>query len=41
MLSKVLARVAEIDYRVTQGKNSFIHLEALLASLRAYAAEPI
>ena len=41
MLSKVLARVAEIDYRVTQGKNSFIHLEALLASLRAYAAETI
>jgi len=39
MLSKVLARVAEIDYRVTQGKNSFIHLEALLASLREYAAE--
>lgn len=38
-LRKVLSRVAEIDYRVTQGKNSFIHLTALLASLREYAAE--
>jgi replication factor C small subunit len=32
MLSKVLARVAEIDYRVTQGKNSFIHLQPKLPS---------
>jgi len=38
-LRKVLNRVAEIDYRVTQGKNSFIHLTALIASLREYAAE--
>ncbi|MFW9910182.1 MAG: hypothetical protein ACFFEF_16620, partial [Candidatus Thorarchaeota archaeon] len=33
-LSKVLNRVAEIDHRVIQGKNSFVHLTALLASLR-------
>jgi replication factor C small subunit len=38
-LNKVLERVAEIDYRLTQGKNSFIHLAALLASLRNYAVE--
>jgi replication factor C small subunit len=38
-LSKVLSRLAEIDYRITQGKNSFIHLAALLASLREYASE--
>lgn len=38
-LITVLDRVAEIDYRLLQGKNSFIHLTALLASLRAIAAE--
>jgi len=38
-LDKVLKRVAEIDFRLTQGKNSFVHLAALLASLRNYAAE--
>jgi replication factor C small subunit len=38
-LAKVLKRLAEIDYRVTQGKNSFIHLAAFLASLKSYAAE--
>jgi len=38
-LSKVLRRVAEIDYRLTQGKNSFVHLAALLASIRNYASE--
>lgn len=38
-LSKVLNRVAEIDHRVIQGKNSFVHLTALLASLREYASE--
>ncbi|MHA2359915.1 MAG: hypothetical protein ACXAB5_06555 [Candidatus Thorarchaeota archaeon] len=32
-LITVLDRVAEIDYRLLQGKNSFIHLTALLASL--------
>ena len=39
VLSKVLDRVAEIDYRLLQGKNAFVHLAALLASLRAIAAE--
>lgn len=38
-LSKVLNRVAEIDYRLIQGKNSFIHLAALLASIRNFASE--
>ena len=38
-LNKVLERVAEIDYRLTQGKNSFVHLAALLASLRNYTTE--
>jgi replication factor C small subunit len=38
-LTKALSRVAEIDYRITQGKNSFIHLAALLASLQDYASE--
>ena len=38
-LDKVLHRVAEIDFRLTQGKNSFVHLAALLASLRNYASE--
>jgi replication factor C small subunit len=38
-LDKVLERIAEIDYRITQGKNSFIHLAALLASLRNIASE--
>ena len=38
-LSKVLSRVAEIDYRLTQGKNSFVHLAALLASIRNFASE--
>jgi replication factor C small subunit len=41
VLSKVLDRVAEIDYRLLQGKNAFVHLTALLASLRAIAAEEI
>ena len=39
VLSRVLDRVAEIDYRLLQGKNSFVHLAALLASLRVIAAE--
>jgi replication factor C small subunit len=38
-LNKVLERVAEIDFRLIQGKNSFVHLAALLASLRNYTAE--
>ncbi|MFW9807037.1 MAG: hypothetical protein ACFFFK_09950, partial [Candidatus Thorarchaeota archaeon] len=38
-LSRIVDRIAEIDYRILQGKNSFIHLAALLASLRAIAAE--
>ncbi|TFG28626.1 AAA family ATPase [Candidatus Thorarchaeota archaeon] len=38
-LDKVLSRVAEIDYRIIQGKNSFVHLAALLASLRNYTTE--
>lgn len=39
LLSKVLERLAEIDYRLIQGKNSFIHLAAFLASLRNYTSE--
>ena len=39
VLSKILDRVAEIDYRLLQGKNAFIHMAALLASLRAITAE--
>ncbi len=38
-LTKVLDRVAEIDYRLLQGKNAFIHIAALLASLQAIGAE--
>ncbi|MBE0526873.1 MAG: AAA family ATPase [Candidatus Thorarchaeota archaeon] len=38
-LDRVLERIAEIDYRLTQGKNSFIHLAAFLASLRNYTSE--
>lgn len=38
-MTTVLDRVAEIDYRLLQGKNAFIHLTALLASLREIAAE--
>lgn len=39
VLSKVLDRVAEIDYRMLQGKNSFVHLAALLASINSYVSE--
>ncbi|MFX1606910.1 MAG: AAA family ATPase [Promethearchaeota archaeon] len=39
ILSKILDRVAEIDHRLLQGKNGFVHLAALLASLREIAAE--
>ncbi len=38
-LSKVLDRVAEIDFRLLQGKNPFVHLSSLLASLGTYAPE--
>ncbi len=38
-LNKVLSRVAEIDHRLTQGKNSFVHLAALLASIQNYASD--
>jgi len=38
-LNIVLDRVAEIDFRLIRGKNSFVHLAALLASLRNYTAE--
>ena len=41
VLSRILDRVAEIDYRLLQGKNAFVHLAALLASLRAIAAEQV
>ncbi len=40
-LNKALERVAEIDYRLLQGKNSFVHLAALLASLRAIGADEL
>jgi DNA polymerase III delta prime subunit len=33
IMSKALKRIAEIDFRMTQARNSFIQLEALLASL--------
>ena len=39
VLSRIIDRVAEIDYRLLQGKNAFVHLAALLASIRAIAAE--
>ncbi|MFW9964133.1 MAG: AAA family ATPase [Candidatus Sifarchaeia archaeon] len=39
VLCRIIDRVAVIDYRLLQGKNSFVHLAALLASLRAIAAE--
>ncbi|MHA1480623.1 MAG: hypothetical protein ACTSQZ_04280 [Candidatus Thorarchaeota archaeon] len=32
-LSVILDRVSEIDLRITQAKNPFIHLTALLASI--------
>jgi replication factor C small subunit len=38
-LSRILDRIAEIDYRLLQGKNSFVHLAALLASLQTIATE--
>lgn len=38
LMTKILERVAEIDYRMTQGKNAFIHLTALLASIREMTA---
>ncbi|MHA2025498.1 MAG: AAA family ATPase [Candidatus Thorarchaeota archaeon] len=34
----VIERVAEVDHRLLQGKNAFIHLTALLASLREITA---
>ena len=39
VLDRILKRVAEIDYRFLQGKNAVLHLSALLASIRAIAAE--
>lgn len=39
IMTTVIERVAEIDHRLLQGKNAFIHLTALLASLREIAAE--
>lgn len=39
LLSKILSRVAEIDYRMLHGKNPFIHLTALLASIASYTSE--
>lgn len=38
-MTTVLDRVAKIDYRLLHGKNAFIHLTALLASLQEIAAE--
>lgn len=38
-LTKVLDRIAEIDFRILQGKNSFVHLAALLASVGDYVHE--
>ncbi|MHA2236717.1 MAG: hypothetical protein ACXABH_15450 [Candidatus Thorarchaeota archaeon] len=38
-MSTVINRVAEIDYRLLYGKNAFIHLTALLASLREFGTE--
>ncbi|MHA1768284.1 MAG: AAA family ATPase [Candidatus Thorarchaeota archaeon] len=39
LLNRMMTRVAEIDYRMTQSKNKFMQLTALLASIRAMAAE--
>ncbi len=38
LMEQILDRIAEIDFRMTQGKNAFIHLTALLASIRAMTA---
>jgi replication factor C small subunit len=39
LLSDILTRVAEIDYRLTQSKNQFIQLTALLVSIWAMTSE--
>jgi replication factor C small subunit len=39
LMKRILDRVAEIDYRMTQGKNDFIQLTALLASIGAMTSE--
>lgn len=39
IMTAVIDRVAEIDYRLLQGKNAFIHLTSLLASLRVFVTE--
>ena len=39
LLSRILERVAEIDYRLTQAKNPFIQLAALLASIGHFSSE--
>ena len=38
-LSAILERVAEIDYRMTESRNPFIQLTALLASISRYSLE--
>ncbi len=38
-LQHLLSRIAEIDYRITQARNPFIHLTALLASIRNIFSE--
>ncbi|TXT57317.1 MAG: hypothetical protein BAJATHORv1_10016 [Candidatus Thorarchaeota archaeon] len=39
VLTKLIERLAEIDSRITQGKNPFIHLSACLASFTKIAQE--
>ncbi|MHA2163716.1 MAG: AAA family ATPase, partial [Candidatus Thorarchaeota archaeon] len=39
LLSRILDRVAEIDYRLTQAKNPFVQLAALLASIGHFSSE--
>jgi replication factor C small subunit len=38
-MTALIDRVAEIDYRLLQGKNAFVHLAALLASIRTFVTE--
>jgi replication factor C small subunit len=38
-MTTVIDRVAEIDYRLLHGKNAFVHLTALLASLGTFVTE--
>ncbi|MEM4735910.1 MAG: replication factor C small subunit, partial [Candidatus Thorarchaeota archaeon] len=38
-LRELIDRTANIDYRMSQGRNPFIHIEALLATIQRVAAQ--